>query len=188
MAENDRQKRGRKLLLTLLIVGVVGSIAGIGTFSAFTATTDNTGNYFTAGTVSITDNDAGAALYAIPDGGPGTSSTSCINVKYTGSLPATVALTESGALGSIAGSLNLTIEQGSPVAAFGTGCSGFGTGTSVYSGTLAGFTGASLSGTWNQNDERAYRFTIAMPSGVTNNALQGQSTGLHSFVWTATNS
>ena len=186
MAENDRQKRGRKLLLTLLIVGVVGSIAGIGTFSAFTATTSNDNNTFATGTVSITDNDASLPLYAITNGKPGTSTTACINVTYTGSLPATVALSESGALGSLANSLDLTVDEGNQVAAFGSACTGFGAGTTVYSGKLGSFASTSLSGTWNQNDVRAYRFTISLPAGA-GNALQGLSTGLHSFVWTATN-
>jgi len=50
----------RKMLLTLLLVGVVGATAGLGTFSAFSSTTDNTGNNFTAGSVTLSDNDAGS--------------------------------------------------------------------------------------------------------------------------------
>ena len=55
-----RMSRGRKTLLSLLLVGAIGAVAGIGTFSAFSATTVNAGNVFAAGTVSISDNDAGS--------------------------------------------------------------------------------------------------------------------------------
>ena len=43
----------------------VGAVAGICTFSAFSATTINAGNVFDAGTVAISDNDAGSAMYTI---------------------------------------------------------------------------------------------------------------------------
>ena len=46
-----RMSRGRKTLLSLLLVGALGAVAGIGTFSAFSATTVNAGNTFDAGTV-----------------------------------------------------------------------------------------------------------------------------------------
>jgi len=60
-----RMSRGRKTLLSLLLVGALGAVAGIGTFSAFSATTVNAGNTFDAGTVVLTDNDANTAMYNI---------------------------------------------------------------------------------------------------------------------------
>ena len=54
--------RVRKVLLSLLVVGVAGSVAGTGTFSAFSSTTANPGNAFTAGTVTISDNDSGSSM------------------------------------------------------------------------------------------------------------------------------
>ena len=66
-----RMSRGRKTLLSLLLVGTIGTVAGIGTFSAFSATTVNAGNVFAAGTVSISDNDAGAAMYICKRDGKG---------------------------------------------------------------------------------------------------------------------
>ena len=62
-----RMSRGRKTLLSLLLVGALGAVAGIGTFSAFSATTVNAGNTFDAGTVVISDNDANCAMYTIAD-------------------------------------------------------------------------------------------------------------------------
>jgi len=61
----------RKLLLTALTVMVVGSIVAFGTFSAFSSSTENPGNNFDAGTVAISDNDAGSALYNVTTRKPG---------------------------------------------------------------------------------------------------------------------
>jgi len=55
----------RKLLLTALVLGALGGAAGLGAYSAFSGTTSNPGDSFTAGTVTLGDNDAGAALYNV---------------------------------------------------------------------------------------------------------------------------
>ena len=89
MSRIDRMSRGRKTLLSLLLVGVVGTVASIGTYSAFSATTVNPGDSFAAGTVVISDNDANAAMYTITGAKPNDVVTRCIRVTYTGSLPAT---------------------------------------------------------------------------------------------------
>ncbi len=60
-----------KILRTLVVVGVVGGLAALGVFSAFSSQTDNPGNVVTAGSVTLTDNDSGTALYNIPAGKPG---------------------------------------------------------------------------------------------------------------------
>ena len=87
-----RMSRGRKTLLSLLLVGALGAVAGIGTFSAFSATTVNAGNTFDAGTVVISDNDANSAMYNITDAKPNDVVVRCIRVTYTGTLPSTVRL------------------------------------------------------------------------------------------------
>ena len=81
-----RMSRGRKTLLSLLLVGALGAVAGIGTFSAFSATTVNAGNTFDAGTVVISDNDANTAMYNITDAEADDVVVRCIQVTYTGSL------------------------------------------------------------------------------------------------------
>ncbi len=85
-----RMSRGRKTLLSLLLVGALGAVAGIGTFSAFSATTVNAGNTFDAGTVVINDNDANSAMYNITAAKPNDVVVRCIRVTYAGSLPSTV--------------------------------------------------------------------------------------------------
>lgn len=193
MAENDRQKRGRKLLLTLLIVGVIGSIAGIGTFSAFSDTTSNDNNSFAAGTVYITDDDAGAALYSVTNQAPLDSVTNCINVTYLGTLDADVHFYASLSGGALEPYVDVLVEEGTGATAFGD-CTGFTPAGTVYTGTLAGMptswaSGPATGGTWAQNDTHSYRFTVTLQDDPAANGGSGGSlsTGLHSFIWEAQN-
>jgi len=193
MAENDRQKRGRKLLLTLLIVGVVGSIAGIGTFSAFSDTTDNTGNAFTAGTVYITDNDGGSAMFNVSDAKPATSYTSCITVTYLGSLDSSVRLYGSGFGGALAPYLTVKVEEGSGAAGFGD-CTGFTSSSTVYNNVGMNafpttYGGASATGgTWSQNDSVDYRFTVTLADdNNANGVTSAVAANNFAFTWEARN-
>lgn len=194
MAENDRQKRGRKLLLTLLIVGVVGSIAGIGTFSAFSSTTSNSGNTFAAGTVYIVDNDSGSAMFNVSNAKPATAYTSCIKVTYLGTLDASVKLYGAGFGGALAPYLTVKVEEGSGLTSFGSSCSGFTPSGTLFNNvpmssfptTYAG--GSATGGTWSTNSVVDYRFTITLADDSNAN---GGATPLaannFSFTWEAQN-
>jgi hypothetical protein len=193
MAENDRQKRGRKLLLTLLIVGVVGSIAGIGTFSAFSSTTSNSGNAFAAGTVYLVDNDTSSAMFNVSNAKPGTSYTSCIKVTYLGTLDASVKLYGSGFGGALAPYLTVKVEEGSGAAGFGD-CTGFTSSATVYNNVAMNsfpttYAGASATGgTWTTNKAVDYRVTITLADN--NNANGGASplaANNFTFTWEAQN-
>ena len=92
----------KKILRSLVVVGVVGAVATAGAFSAFSGQTDNPNNQITAGTVDVQDNDATGALYSIAAAKPNDPKESCIEVKYTGSLPADIKMYRvPGALGSL---------------------------------------------------------------------------------------
>ena len=82
----------KKILRSLVVVGVVGAVATAGAFSAFSGQTDNPNNQITAGTVDVQDNDSNGALYSIGNAKPLDPKESCIEVKYTGSLPADIKL------------------------------------------------------------------------------------------------
>ncbi|MFB3737834.1 MAG: TasA family protein [Candidatus Velamenicoccus archaeovorus] len=195
MAERDREKRGRKLLLTLLVVGVVGSLAGIGTFSAFSSTTSNDGNTFAAGTVYIHDNDLGAAMYNVTDAKPGDTTTACITVTYDGTLPAVVRLYSSAIAAPLAQYVDLTVEEGTGSPAFGD-CTGFTPSGTVFSGTLDAMPNDFASGiatngaaNWTTGDSVDYRFTLTLQD---DNNANGQAAGplsvpAHSFYWEAQN-
>jgi hypothetical protein len=185
-----------KVLLTVMVVGLGGALAGFGVFSAFSSTTSNPGNSFAAGSVTISDNDSGSALYNVSNQKPGQSVTKCIKVTYGGSLDSDVRIYAS-AVAAGGQYMDLLIESG-------TGndpdCSDWtidGSGTpTVYSGTLKAFADArtdwasgladyKLAQTkWATNDAVTYRFTVTMQD---NPSAQGATSGSHSFTWEARN-
>ena len=192
-----RMSRGRKTLLTLLVLGVIGTVAGIGTFSAFSATTVNAGNTFDAGTVVISDNDAGTAMYNIVDAKPLDVVTRCIRVTYTGTLPSVVRLYTTTPVNPFGTYVTLAVDKGSmPVGTAFPGCTGFTSEANIFSGTLSGFaasdtnfaTGAGANPgaqtQWNLNDTLVYRFTLTMQD---NPLAVGGTSGIHSFTWEAQN-
>ena len=102
----------KQLLLTCAILGAAGSLAGFATFSAFSSTTSNTGNAFATGSVVLSDNDAGSAMYSVSNAGPGASTVKCIKVTSTGSMPADVKLYTPSTLGAGAAFVDLTDREG----------------------------------------------------------------------------
>ncbi|HEX6459364.1 MAG TPA: hypothetical protein VF032_10655 [Thermoleophilaceae bacterium] len=194
----------RKLLASLLVCGLAAVAVAAATWSSFSSTTANPSNSFSAGTVAISDNDAGATISA-SGMSPGASKSGCIKVTYTGSLPALVRLygSTSGGLDSY---LNLTITRGTQTSPSFPSCTGFtadstnyvGAGAGVvYSGTLSGFSSTYTSfasgladtpgapQTWNANGAQVYKLTIGLPSGAPS-AAQGLSTSA-TFDWEAQN-
>lgn len=90
-------------------------------------------NAFVSGTVTLSDDDIGAALFAVTDLKRGDSGSGCVEVSYDGNLAADVRLYHQAGSGALATYLELQIEQGS-----GASCAAF-TGSAIYDGTLAGF-------------------------------------------------
>jgi predicted ribosomally synthesized peptide with SipW-like signal peptide len=186
--------------MTMLVVGVVGTLAGSGTFSAFSATTSNPSNAFSAGTVTLTDNDSGSSMLSLSNAKPGDSSTGCITVTYSGSLSSNVRLYAS-TTGTLAQYLTMTITQGggTPIGTsnvpFGSACTNFTADTSgsqIFNGTLSSFastytnfgTGLALtnisgSTTWSQNNFRVYKIVVSLNND--NNAQGLSSTA--TFTW-----
>ncbi|MGZ5302069.1 MAG: hypothetical protein ACXWEJ_09630, partial [Actinomycetota bacterium] len=191
--------RGRKTLLSLLLVGVVGTVASIGTYSAFSATTVNPGDSFAAGTVVISDNDANAALYTITGAKPNDVVTRCIRVTYTGTLPALVRLYTTTPINAFGQYVTLTIDKGTmPGTTTFPNCTGFtpDAAPNVFTGTLSSFgagrtsfasgvaANPGVAAQWVTNDTVVYRFTLTMQD---NNLAVGGSSGTHSFTWEAQN-
>jgi len=194
------RNRTRKLLLTVLVIGIVGTVAGVGTFSAFSSTTSNDGNLFAAGTVTISDNDSGAAMYSVSNAKPGDSAQSCIKVTYAGSLAANVRLYTNSTIGSLGSHLTLVVTPGTGSVSFGSSCTNFtaDAGGAIYDGTLSNFAStysnfssglalnnSSGSASWSQNDAVVYKFQISIPSSDTTGG--GLTSGSHSFSWEAQN-
>lgn len=178
------------LLVSFLVVGT--------TRAAFSDTTDNSGNSFTAGSVTITDDDAGSALFNVTALAPGDSHENCIEVTYSGTLPAEVHLYgAAGASSDLNDDLTVTVQRGTGGSFAGTepsngptSCTGFTSSTTVFTGSLTTFLSASdyASGedTWavTNGDSSVYRFFVEF--NTSDDSLQGGATDV-SFTWEAQN-
>lgn len=176
-----------------------GLLVSTASWSAFSSTTQNPTSTWAAGTVALTDDDAGKALFTATGLKPGSTGQNCIAVTSTGTLPSVVKLYASGAAtqtNGLASALQLTVEQGAG-GGYGS-CSGFtaaATDATVYTGTVAGIgattTYASGLGTWatvggTAAETRTYRFTWTLPAS-TPNTVQGGTASV-GFTWEAQNS
>ena len=192
----------RKLLLTALTVSVVGSVVAFGTFSAFSSATENPGNNFDAGTVYISDNDAGSALYNVTNRKPGDFVEKCIKVTYSGSLASDVKLYLPDAINAQVGNYtNLTITSGTGSAAACTDFAADATNSNVFTGTLKGFSTTynsyanglvdnPLAKTkWDTNDAVTYKYRVELQDNNAANAgnAPGFQSGTHKYVWEARN-
>ena len=186
--------RARKVLGSLVVIGLVGTVAGLGAYSAFTSTTTNPGNSFASGTVSIADNDAGAAMYSVSNQKPGDSVTQCIKVTYTGSVDADVKLYTPSSVGSLGQYLDVQVRPGTGSPTF-PGCTGFTPDAAdIYNDTLANFPASYATGIldagpgsntkWVGSDAVVYRFTVTLRSSAPD-AAQGLTSGSHAFTWEA---
>ena len=155
--------------------------------AAFTDTTDNTGNSFDSGSVIITDDDGGSAMFAATAMTPGEPVIECIELTYSGSLvPADVRMYGVSA-GVLATYLDTTIEIGTG-GSFGD-CTGFSAGSTLYTGTLANFSAthtdwasglATFTAPANPTSQ-TLRFTV----DVQNDPLAMSQSATATFTWEA---
>ena len=173
-------------LLVMSLLVVTGSRA------AFTANTANGANTFTAGTVTLADDDAGSVMFSLTGMKPGDTATKCVNVTYTGSLAADVKLYGTVGGTGLADYLTTTVDIGTGATGGASlDCTGFVLGSNLSTGTLTafgtahtdyasglgGFTGATNPTT------RSYRVTVALQD---DNLAQGKTATL-AFTWEAQN-
>ncbi|MGK2959103.1 MAG: hypothetical protein ACSLFB_12065 [Acidimicrobiales bacterium] len=200
----------RKGLLTGAVVLLVGTLTGFGTFSAFTSTTRNDANTITAGSVTLTDDDAATPMFNV-GAYNGAVMDKCIRVDYDGTLPATGQLYLEDPVVTLGQYVLLTITKGTQTVnpgathdcTLGTGFTPHATDSAVYgplfptagdAGTLGDFqndhfddtNGLAITpddGAWSDTTNFVvYRFRTE----ITDNAAQSLSTGLHDWVWKAT--
>ncbi|MGI5164924.1 hypothetical protein ACQEU3_11275 [Spirillospora sp. CA-253888] len=174
-----------------IVVGILASGALIWQTShaAFTASTENPGNNWKAGSVALSDDDSGAAMFDASGLKPGSTGTRCIKVDYNGDLAASVKLYGTSVSGALGSYLDLQIEEGTGGGS--ADCAGFAASGTAYSGTLANFgatkTGhASGVGTFAptaSGQSRTYRFTYLLQP-TTPDSAQGTSANA-TFTWTA---
>jgi hypothetical protein len=204
-----RPSRPRLLATAVAILAVLTLLATKPTWSAFSNTTSNSANTTTAGTVTLTDNDAGSAIFTLTNLVPGDTDSGCLQVTYQGTLPALVRLYHT-TTGSLAGALDLTITRGTLTAGTFDDCTGFvadptnylGQGNGIiYAGTLAAlgtsWTGglpdphtASVPEAWTTGEVHAYRLKLTVrddnsaqsTSIATSFAFEAQNAPLYSDV------
>lgn len=146
--------------------------------AAFSDTTANAGNSFATGTVVITDDDTGSALFTASNMTPGTPVVECITVTYSGDqLPAPIRL-HGTTTGTLETYLNTTIEIGTG-GSFGN-CAGFTPTSTLFNNTLANFAAthtdwasglATFTAAANPTS-RTFRFTVEVQNDP---AAQGDS-------------
>jgi hypothetical protein len=188
----------------LLVVAALGMIMGTTTRAALSDNSSNDANDFVAGSVAIGDNDGGDLMLLLTDAKPGATSSACIKVTYSGTLPSSVRLFGTTAGSGLAPYLTLTVTRGtftSPEPQFAS-CTNFspdgtdyiaqGSGV-VYKGTLDGFPDSygaglvdptsALSELWSSNESHVYKLTVTLQD---NASAQGK-TATQTFTWEARN-
>jgi hypothetical protein len=190
----------RRLLLSLIAFGLIGLSTYV-VYAAFSATTANSGNSYAAGTVDLSDNDAGSAMLSFSSGLPGTSDTGCISITYSGTLDSNLRLYAT-VTGSLASYLTVTVTRGVDSAPSFDSCTNFtadatnyiGAGAGViYSGLLSAYPSTYAAGivdpvsgspeTWGQNESHSYKFEVTLNNDPAAVGLSSTAT----FTWEARN-
>lgn len=162
--------------------------------AAFSDSTSNPDNNWQAGSVTLTDDDAGSALFDAKNLTPRDSAERCIVGTYEGSVPAELKLYGENASSTkdLDGHLHLEIVAGTG-GSFGS-CEGFTPhdAPKVYDGTLANFastytnyaSGIAIGETTgNGSESMTYRFRYTLAKTAPN-SVQGGTAGI-GFTWEA---
>lgn len=186
---SPRTRRRAALVALAVGVGVVGSgvLVHQASYAALTATSQHAGNSWETGSIVLTDDAAGSALFTTAGQWllvGGESDVRCLTLTSSGTLPSTVTMSATAA-GPLAANLQTTVERGRAAPTGPGDCTGF-TGAPVYSGPLAGLPGA-LAGapeTWaaTPGAVRTYRIGWSLPAGT---PLTSGATATATFTWTA---
>ncbi len=107
------------------MVGVLGTVAAGGVFGLFSATTQNAGNEISTGTVALSDNDNGSAMFNVQNAKPGDSWTRCIKISYSGTLAADVRHYIQATPTLVGQYMTVKIETGTQAASTFPDCTGF---------------------------------------------------------------
>ena len=167
----------QKILLSAAAVAVVSVGAIGGTFANFTATpTSISSNAFATGSLAMSRSGSGA-IFSLSAMKIGDTASGSVTITNTGTLAGayTLAGSNSGSA-TLAGQVQLTVYKDVDG------------GTALYSGTLAGFSSASLGTFAASGDAHTFYFHVSLPSAgsdTADNLLQGLSAS-ESFTWTAT--
>jgi hypothetical protein len=177
LAANPR--RSLAALATVLVaVGITGASG-----ASFTATSANAANTFTAGTLTMGNNKAGAILSASNMKPGDAASLGTVDIKNTGTVNGVFTLTrgtvvDSDTANAMSPKLNVIVTD------CGTDLICGNPGSVVkYTGTLAAMSAPIGLGTFAGAEERRYEFSVAFDISGTN-AMQGDNSVVP-FTWDA---
>ncbi len=130
-----------RLFVSMCAAFAVSAVVMKSTDAALNGQTANPTNSIESGALSLTDNDAAAAILGVADMVPGQSKVGCLRITYTG--PATnvtaVKLYGSSVPAGLAPSLSLTVATGSGTSLT---CTDFALNATIYTNTLDQFLSA----------------------------------------------
>ena len=178
-----------KVLASVAALSLFAAVGAWGTYSAFTDTTDASGSTFSSGTVHITDDDAGSAMFTLSGLVPGASATKCINVTNSGDVPFSNVALSAASSGALAGALQVTIDKGSgATGGASSSCTSFSVSTAaLVSGLLNALPSAASpaddSSSWAVGATRSYRVTVKLDAQAAS-SFQGKTASLD-LTWTA---
>lgn len=159
--------RTGKAVLTLVVLALLGVALQSLVFSgaSFTAAASNASSTFTAGSLSHVNSMADQVTLDAAGLRPGTSSSGTLTITGGGDVAGVYSVSKASvgdtpASPGLSNSLTLTIEDVT------------GTATTLYSGTVAGFTSVDA-GTIATGQTRTYRFTLTYPLAAADPDLQG---------------
>jgi hypothetical protein len=182
MAREKARRRRRNWALPVAVTAVLSGVLSSGVMvwraseAAFTATTVNPASSWTAGTVTLTDDDSTTALFTATGLKPGSTGTKCIKVTYGGNITSgDVKLYAAAPTGTLGTYIDMTIEMG-PVAGAGTfaDCTGFTVSSTPVNavalstvGTKTNYSNGYSTG-WSPTagQARVFRFTYTLQSGT----------------------
>lgn len=177
-----RTRASRKILLTIVLLLCLAGMGALGTWAAFSATTTNPGNSFSSGTVILSDNDAGSAMFAVTDVVPGSTGNTCMKVSYTGSMEATIKAYVANVSNNFSDDFTIDIDKSDAGSDGFQDCTGFAGGnvTNLVTDSTVGAlpttygAGYSIDAAATDPTDWFIRVTYALDAGATN-ADQGKT-------------
>jgi hypothetical protein len=180
-----RRPRATLGVMTAVMVAVGLTVAS---GADFTAQTANPSNTFASGTLTMTNSDAGAAIFTpsnMKPGGP--AQTGEVDIANSGSIDGTFSfkatdITNSDATNPLAAKIDLVVKD----------CGDFSSGTPTcdvgdpaeYTGTLAALTSDTALEVYSPDEKHRYEFSATLNSSA-GNEYQGDNASAR-FEWNAT--
>jgi hypothetical protein len=192
MTHSRQLIRHPKRTIAALATGLAAAGVAVGSGADFSAQSANPANTFTAGTLTMDNSRAGAAIFAPSDLKPGApGQTGTVDIANTGSLPGVFSLSRDGLASTDTGAanptpfatkVNVTVVDCGTFAGDGgaPGCGDAGDST-VYNGTLAGESADHPLGTFAAGEKHRYRFAAELAASA-GNEYQGDSSSAR-YVW-----